>query len=184
MVDKKQLYQRGKTGASGELTHLEGQISEFPDVDWDSTASVKPTLSQDTVRCRWVKNDSGGALLPGYGVRYKAAYYGMRMGAVSGDGETCHGIVDEYLPAAGVADGKYFWLVQHGPGSVATDGSASIAQNDILVTAAAGKFNEQTAAPADTTAAMVQVNSRAGVAMATAGTTDGNLVRAYIGPIG
>jgi len=126
MVDKKSLYERGKTAASGELPHLLGQVVEFPDVNWSSTEPVKPALSGATVHCRWVMNDSGGALLPGQTVVYKTGYALQRIvDETATSGETPVGVVDEYLPSAGVANGECFWIVIEGPGKCLNEASGT-----------------------------------------------------------
>lgn len=174
------VYFPGQTDASDALTHLQGQVAEFPDYNWSSAEASKPLLSQMTVRYRWVQNDSGGALLPKLCVTYKSGNFGKEIGALAGDGGIVHGVVDPFLPAAGVADGKHFYIVEYGPAELTSDGGGVLAQNDIVVAAASGKVNIQTAAPANETAVMVQVKSVAGLAMEAAAAVDGTTFRAFI----
>jgi len=125
-------------------------------------------------------NASGGALLPGRGFKFKSTAPGYEVTAHSGAGEKCDGVVDPLLPAAGVANGKAFLGVVEGPIPNATsDGAAVLAFNDHLVTGALGKFTKQTAAPANETAVMVQVNAKSGYSEGAATNVDGTLFAMY-----
>lgn len=68
-----------------------------------------------------VKNSSGIALLPGRIAKMKkSAPFGTEVdGYVTGPTEVGV-VVDEFLPAAGVANGDVFWVVYEGPTRVAT----------------------------------------------------------------
>lgn len=171
-------YFPGKYDAG--LPHLRGQVAEWDDVDWGSSERTKPALSHMTVRMRWVLNDSSGALLPSYCVTYKAAGFGEVIGAVAGDGAVVHGVVDPYLPAAGVPAGYHFYIVEYGPCKLVSDGGGVLAQGNTVVSAASGKVNIQTAAPANETAVMVQVNSVVGTAMEAAAAVDLTKFRAFV----
>lgn len=126
---------------------LLGMEKTFPDVNFAASSQVKPRLSGMGVKCRLLYNGSGGALLPAQTGKYLASYWGQHAGAVAGSLETPAYVVDEYLPAAGVPAGSYFWGVIEGPTKLITNGAGVIAQDDIIVTAASGKTVEQTAAP-------------------------------------
>lgn len=175
------IYGRGVTGASGELEHYYGTKAEFPDVNWSSTEVVKPLNSGHTVTCIWVKNDSGGTLAKRCVVKWKTAYFGTRIGDRADDGDIAAGVVDEHI-ASTVADGKGFWLVVHGPTILMSDGVGALAQGEVVCTSGSnnGYVAIQVAAPADTTAAMVQVNSRVGVCTETVAAVAGTTFRAFV----
>jgi hypothetical protein len=138
MSDTVALYGRGKTGADGENPHLLGQEKSFLDVNYASVEpGIAPRLSESMVHCRWVKNVSGGVLLPGAMVKYLATEYGEHITAEAGAGDIANGVVDEYLPAAGVADNKSFWIVQRGPTKVI--GGAVVAAGVSFVPGSSGE---------------------------------------------
>jgi len=127
---------------------VQGGLFEFKDI---LTATSNPRSGRE-VLMRLVKNDSGGELLPGRGVAYKATgadNFGKVVGGYSGAGEKVDGVVDWTLPSAGVPDGKWFWMaVPRGPVYVVSDGASTLARGDILKTAASGKFTKDSATPA------------------------------------
>jgi hypothetical protein len=175
------IYGRGTTGASGELEHYYGTKAEFPDVNWSSTEAVKPINSGHTVTCIWVKNDSSGTLAKRCVVKWKTAYFGTRVGDRADAGDIGCGVVDEHIPST-VADGLGFWLVVHGPTILMSDGAGTLAQGDTVCTAGTnnGYVAKQTAAPADTTAAMVQVNTRVGMVTESVTNVAGTTFRAFV----
>ena len=59
-------------------------------------------------------------------------------------------------------------------------GGSTLADTDIVVTAASGKVNKQTAAPADATAAMLQVNSVVGRPTEAVTNVDGTTFKAIV----
>lgn len=150
------------TPSSGTLQHLVGTDIEFPDLNY--SASPQVPLSGVTNRAVLVRNISGGALLPG-----TVCKWGTNAGDVghnvvqAGDGTIGCGIVDPFLPAAGVADDGIFWLFYGGLCDVESDGGTVLALGEVVVTAASGQVNIQTAAPANETAVMLQVNSVVGL---------------------
>lgn len=148
------------TGAS----HLEGKTWLFEDIDWTNIANgVKPYRSGKYVKCKLVRNASGGALLPKRFAKYKTDgstgdVYG---GQVSGYGDTVGqvgGVVDEFLPAAGAGINELFWLVVSGPSKMTTAGagdtnisigsmvipstSGTVIDQDTTVAAGAATFNQ------------------------------------------
>lgn len=152
-------YGRGKTGLSGELTHLYGMRKVFKDID---PAAPMVVRSGDDVSMRWVMNNSGTTLARRTCVKFKTGYFGTRIGDVCGSLDIADGVVDEFIPSAGVPDGYGFWMVEEGPCQFNSTGGGSLAEGDVLVTGAAGEVAKQTAAPSDATAAMLQVNGRVG----------------------
>lgn len=138
---------RGKTYLSGpnrtadttstSTKSIEGLVKTFADLDY----SVNPAVprSQNQVVCILVRNSSGVALLPKRAVTWKV---GQRGKQVDGYAEFCPdraiaGIVDEWLPAAGVANNDYFWLTVKGPTfgltAIEGDGTNVIEVDDWLV---------------------------------------------------
>ena len=115
--------------------------------------------SNRTVECIAVKNVSGGALLPGRVVKFKDAattgqFSGGLLGEVDATATTTNatpaangliGIVDEYLPAAGVADKEVFWLVVRGPSTVRKTATAVSAGAAYGTSATAGSAAAHTA---------------------------------------
>ena len=143
-----QPFARGEYADSARVpTDVKGGLFEFKNI---LTATGQPRDGREVI-CRLVQNNSGGALLPGKGVAFKATGaggYGQSIGGYSGAGDKCDGVVDHTLPAAGVADGKWFWMIVKGPAYVTTDGANALARNDILKTAASGQFTKDTGTPA------------------------------------
>lgn len=97
-----------------------GAVKEFPDVN-PVTGAVR---SNRTKTCVAVRNSSGGALLPKRVVRFAHGTAGVAVfsrvdGYAAVAGEERVGIVDEYLPASGVAANDVFWVTVEGPTEVA-----------------------------------------------------------------
>jgi len=139
-------FDRGQSKTQVAATQV-GRVSAFPDVNWGSTERVKPFLTNHMVYCMVVKNNSGGALLPGYVVTFESGYWGSQVDAVAGAGAVGHGIVDEYLPAAGVPDGSYFYIVRRGPTECVQSTGVAQTQGALTKTAAAGKCVADAADP-------------------------------------
>lgn len=133
------LIGRGVSDASTILGKQVGEVSIFEDYEY-SDANRLDRRTHHNVECRLVKNSAGFALLPKRLVKYKAGTNRTEVdGYVSttaNDGDTL-AVVDEWLPAAGVPDGSYFWVVTCGPTRVLTSlaGNAEnvIAENGVLV---------------------------------------------------
>jgi hypothetical protein len=129
--------ERGQTVPSGRLAHLYGFETTFDNIR--SLPSTEAGVKQDErlVRMRFVKNDSGGALLPGQTVSWKSGYAGKRVTnpAASATAQIV-GTVDPLLPSAGVADGEGFWIVVDGPCKFRLDANATSAEFDALIASA------------------------------------------------
>lgn len=100
-----------------------------------------------------VINDSGSTLLPGRGIQWKDGYHGLKIGAYSGAGERCDGIIDHLIPSTGVAAGDAVLVIVNDgrPGTpvyVWTDGANALAHGHVLKTAANGYFTKDASAPA------------------------------------
>lgn len=140
------------------------------------------------VRVKCVRNRSGINLLPKRAVSYKLDATGYADGlAVDGYARTTAarvaGVVDEYLPAAGVPNGDLFLIVIEGPTTMLTDlasGAGSVfAIGDAVVALTAVTSQATTAgriAPQDLTGATaplaLQVQNLIGYAMSAATTAN------------
>lgn len=138
---------------------------------------ASPVDRYDNWRVRLVRNVSGVALLPSL-VAIKdltnggTTYHRSCLGVANTEGARGWGVVDEFLPAAGVPNGDFFWLFEQGPvkawtGATSADYNGDIAIGAPLITAATGSGVTDTAAggrlanlddstPADATAAKAQ----------------------------
>lgn len=136
---------RGEYSTDGGLDHLIGIEKEFPDDDYSSTEMRKPKRSQKTVKCRLVKNDSGGTLTPKNCVKWSttAGEFNKYIGAVCGDGDPPAGVVDEYVVST-VPDGALFWIVTDGPTDVLGSSDAAISVGAKLTTDASGQVRAMT----------------------------------------
>lgn len=116
------LLGRGEYDSAGAYSSKVGAEVMFEDIDYSaSTSGVRTRLTGHRVRCRLVKNSSGIALLPGRVAVFKAGTSQTEVdGMVATTGKSPAGVIDEYLPSAGVPDGSYFWLVMEGPCSPLT----------------------------------------------------------------
>lgn len=164
------------TVALTDGTEFEGQEVVFQDFDW-SVSPFGPRANGNCgkVRCRIVRNVSGGALLPKTLVKYKAGFDGSQVdGAVSSLAARCFP-VDEFLPAAGVANNDLFYIVVEGYATLLTpaagDGTNVIAAGAALVSAgeAGGRVTAQVTTGATTPLAS-QLQNKIGYAVGT-GTT-------------
>lgn len=125
---------RGQTGPSGRNVHLLG--FEYEDENFTSLTALAPADSR-MVRKRLVKNNSGGALLPGQTLAWKTGQAGKYVtNPAATAGVQIVGIVDPLLPAAGVADGEHFWMVILGPCKFLLDAAATSAEFDCLINSA------------------------------------------------
>lgn len=126
-------------------TSFIGSVKVFSDVD-PRVTNTGVRLSNRLVTCVAVRNTSGAPLLPGAVVKMKkAAILDEVDGVAAAVTDAPLGVVDEYLPAAGVANGDVFWLVVSGPTAITT--AATLAAG-ALVTATAGAAATGTAANA------------------------------------
>jgi hypothetical protein len=126
-------------------TAVTGSQKVFTDTD-PRTNSGGVLLSNRPVTCIAVRNTSGTVLLPGTVVKFKkAAILDEVDGPAAAATDAPLGVVDEYLPAAGVANNDVFWLVVSGPTAITT--AATLAPG-ALVTATAGAAATGTAANA------------------------------------
>lgn len=153
---------------NGDGSTVIGTRKEFRDED-PKTGALK---SNRPVECVAVKNVSGGALLPGQVVRFKAsATSGQFSGGIIGEvdalattSDALIAVVDEYLPAAGVADKEVFWVVTRGPSTVLKTSTSVAAGATYGLSATAGS------------AAAQSTNPLLGYAIETSATTTGRIL--------
>ena len=133
--DENPYFARGTTWYNGNAidttkydgVYLEGKDFVFEDVDPRDQGAPGGSVGQRSgryVRCRIVRNVSGIALLPSRMVsgQKTAGVFRRRVdGYVTTSAGDRLGVVDEYLPAAGVPNGDLFWCVIAGPALVLTD---------------------------------------------------------------
>lgn len=104
-----------------------GAVKEFTDV----TPSTGVIRSNRRKVCIAVRNTSGAALLPKNLVTFDNSPAGPdSVGAVDAKnqvtGNEFVGVVDEHLPAAGVAANDVFWVTIEGPTEVIADAAISV----------------------------------------------------------
>ena len=156
--------QRGQTRTQIPTGHGLGTYVLFPDADADGYK-----LTNELVVHRIVKNNSGGALLPSRVVKWEDGQIGKQVDGSPAANGIPAGIVDPFLPAAGVPNGSYFLLVVKGMCNAYGDGTPT--QNGPLGVAASGKIklNGQTAA---------ELFAACGVANVDGG-SDGDIIRVF-----
>jgi hypothetical protein len=130
----------------------------------DESPITGAILSNRTVECVAVKNSSGSALLPGAVVKFKDSAILSEVDGPATTSTALMGIVDEYLPASGVADGEVFWLVIGGPSTVTKTATSVAAGASYGLSATAGS------------AAAQSTNPLLGYAIATSATTSGRIL--------
>jgi hypothetical protein len=128
----------GRTLTDGDRAGIEGTTRVFNDVAPGQAPGAKVRRSNRQVTCMLVQNTSGIALLPKRLVSWASGLRGKRVdGYVTTTAGQAAGVVDEHLPAAGVADNDYFWLAVRGPSlmltSLAADAENVISLDDTMV---------------------------------------------------
>ena len=119
-------FARGRTAdvTSTQGGSFLGVTKVFMDVN--PTTGVKQ--SNNLIKAKAVRNNSGAAILPGAVVKLDPADL---LNGCTGAADNTSGLIlavaDEYLPTAGVAIGDIFWVVVQGPTTV-TCTSAAITQ--------------------------------------------------------
>lgn len=144
---------------SGDGSHLLGVRKTFRDEV--PGGAIK---SNHTVDCICVKNTSGSALLPGQVAKFKAAAILSEVDGLATTSTDLMGVVDEYLPAAGVPNGEVFWLVVNGPSTVTKTSTSVSAGASYGLSATAGS------------AAAQSTNPLLGFAIETSATTSGRIL--------
>lgn len=137
------------TVGATEGQNLEGQEFVTRDEDW--AGSPLTPLSGHPVRLKVVRNAASFNLLPRRLVQFKAGDKGKVDGYVRITGGEVAGVVDEYLPAGGVAANDVFYIVVGGPTKVVT----ALANLSADVTAGSKLFGATAVTSGATTAGRV-----------------------------
>jgi hypothetical protein len=145
---------------NGDGSNVVGTRKVFRDED-PKTGALK---SNRTVECIAVKNTSGSALLPGAVAKFKDAAILSEVDGLAVAATTLMGVVDEYLPAAGVPNNEVFWLVVRGPSTVTKTATSVSAGASYGPSATAGSAAAQGA------------NAQLGFAIETSATTSGRIL--------
>lgn len=158
-------FRRGESYTN--VSAMAGYEWNVEDLDYSSTSGALPQLSGNMVTIRLVKNSSGIALLPGRLGRFKAGTNYTEIdgyGFTTGDKPVAG--IDEYLPAAGVPNGDYFFVVTKGPFAALTDlaaGANNLLPEEIPVVALTAASSQATTAgriaPISTIAASTHLGS-------------------------
>lgn len=115
----------GETKAVAGFEAFLGKKFIYQDVLWNGTGGTKVPRSNNIVTRVLVKNDSGFAVLPKRLVTLRATAAGLLGQSITGYADTtaeAHAYpVDEFLPAAGCADGAMCYIVIEGPALCLTD---------------------------------------------------------------
>lgn len=149
-----------------------GAVKQFPDVDPD-TGKIR---SNRVKTCIAVRNVSGVALLPKRVVTFKSGSFTEVDGYNNTTDAASAGVVDEHLPAGGVANNDVFWITVQGPTEVKLGPAHEAAANSVLVAlTAAASTASTTAGQAQTAAATYLQNGYIGRAIS-AGTTGVNVL--------
>ncbi|NDE15091.1 hypothetical protein EBZ80_09200 [bacterium] len=145
---------------SGDGSHIVGTRKVFRDED----PKTGKLLSNRTVECVAVKNTGSSALLPGQVAKFKDAAILSEVDGLAVAATTLMGVVDEYLPAAGVPVNEVFWLVVRGPSTVTKTATSVAAGAAYGPSATAGS------------AAAQGSNAQLGFAIETSATTSGRIL--------
>ena len=111
------------------------------------TTAVGAQIQSNTARpveLTLVKNTSGSALLPYEIVKFEAGYRGLHVDGYAGSADDpVAGVVDPLLPAAGVPDDGYFYIVTYGPCKIRAQADTSaITTGSRISSDTAGRFKE------------------------------------------
>lgn len=184
-------FERGSTyfgggtpvSTAGDASYdWEGREFEVDDVIYTPGPTKGQLRSRDKVTLRIVRNTSGIALLPKRIARFESGtHWGRRV-----DGYTtttaAHGYpIDEYLPAAGVADDDLFYIVVKGPATVLTNLANS---NDNILTYGADVIALTAATSQATTAGRIRLAASALTGAASTNTDFGFVRDAILNVVG
>lgn len=188
-------YHGGTPDSIGKTLGLEGHPMKFMD-DYPGSGGVRVKRSDNQVHAILVRNVSGITLTPGRTVSWKAGFRGRRIdGFTTTTAQEVAGVVDDQLPAAGVANNDLFWLIVKGPVLLKTPlagGAGNVfAEGDVLVALTAATSQATTAgrpavlasaATTNTAAAIINRFARVMSAMTTGQTNQNMLVDLNIAP--
>jgi hypothetical protein len=174
----------GATGTYGD--NWIGVVKEFADVN-PITGVVR---SNRRKVCVAVRNKTGAAVLPKRVVRLAGSgtkLFGEVDGYAATANEELVGVVDEFLPASGVAADDVFWVTIEGPTEVAVALSGTdVAVRDRLsvvaaATSGATSAGRVTVSPLSASTAAANNNGRGVIGFAaSAGATTGSAVLALV----
>ena len=148
-------FERG-TYETTDQSSFAGRVFLFDDLLYNSNPTGAITKrTEHLVEAVLVKNDSGAALLPKRLVVWKTSgNLTLVDGYSAATAAHVAGVVDEFLPSAGVPNGAWFWMVRKGPALCLTDlaGGAnnSIALHAYLVALTAATSGATTAGRVNT----------------------------------
>lgn len=182
-------YHGGTPDDIGKSIGIEGHPMKFRD-EIRTSGGLMIKRSNRFTHAILVRNTSGAALLPGRSVVWEAGYRGRRVNGYSATTAVeVAGVVDDRLPAAGVADDDLFWLLRKGPaliksplaagaGSVFAEGNVLVALTAVTsgATTAGRPAVLDTALTTNTGLALVNNFARVMSAMTTAQTNQDMLV--------
>jgi hypothetical protein len=117
-----------------------GAVKLFPDVD-PSNGQVR---SNRLKKCIAVRNSSGETLQAKRAVAFVAGSYTAVSGYTRLTNDAVAGVVDEHLPASGVAANDVFWVTVEGPTEVFV--SQAVAVGDTIAAVTAHTTNSTVAA--------------------------------------
>lgn len=152
-IQRGTTFYGGRTIDSNNLEgeKVKGQIRVFNDFN----PTTRVLNSNNTVVCVLLRNKHSVALTPGQAVKFSGTVYG-ESGAPVGAVTDLFGVVDEYLPAAGVPVNDLFWCVIKGPTTVnmvTVSGAKSAGQLAVGPSATSGKLDFTGITPGNATVA-------------------------------
>jgi len=180
-------FDRGQYETNEDMSLLAGREYMFEDLNYAQTQGAKAQRSGRLNRVRLVQNGSGVAILPKQLCQFSTTPGAINYGCVvSGYVNTTNGRgypADEFLPAAGVPAGAYFFIVTKGaalcrlPNQTADYGGTNVAVGGVLVGVTSAASTGVTAgrvAPQSVTASNDAAENYVGRALsaATTGQTD------------
>lgn len=149
-----------------------GVVKQFPDVN-PNTGKIRTNRVKT---CIAVRNVSGVTLLPKRLVTFKSGSLSEVDGYTRLTDAASAGVVDEHIPASGVANNDVFWVTVNGPTEVKLGPASEAAVDTSLVAlTAAASTHSTTAGQAQTGAATFLQNGYIGRALS-AGTTGQNVL--------
>lgn len=113
-------------------TSVTGTQKTFTDSD-PRTTNASQFYSNRAVTCLAMRNVSGAAVAPGTVVSFTAEDPLNSFDSAAADATGLSGIVDEYLPATGVADQDVCWVVVSGPTAIATAATDLVAGDELAI---------------------------------------------------
>lgn len=142
-----------------QLPHLLGQVAEFVDRELNPGIGAPGAPSGADVVAKLVMNSSAGALLPGIMVEWDDTNVGKAVDGVAAADTYGAGMVDPYLPAAGVPVGSYFWMITKGPANGVS--GAAVTQGARVKSDANGKLIDTVLAADETPGRAIEATTGA-----------------------